>query len=61
MYAELGGYIGYMQTPVSELIEIRLSIIAEANVQKEESDELKRKQAEQEREMERLKQQGGRR
>lgn len=53
MYKELGGYIGYMATPVRELQEIRLSIIAELNVQAEQQEEMERKQEEQEREMER--------
>ncbi len=53
MYKELGGYVGYMATPVRELQEIRLSIIAELNVADEQHKELERTQAEREREMER--------
>lgn len=49
MYAELGGYIGYQLTPVRELQEIRLSIIAELTVQDEQYKEMERKQAEQDR------------
>lgn len=51
MYKELGGYVGYMATPVRELQEIRLSIIAELTVQDEQQKEFERKQEEQEREM----------
>jgi hypothetical protein len=61
MYAELGGYVGYMATPVRELQEIRLSIIAELTVQDEQEKEFKHQQEEREREMERLNRQGGRR
>jgi hypothetical protein len=53
MYGELGGRVGYQQTPVRELQECRLSIIAEMNYQAEQEAELKRKQEEQERELER--------
>jgi len=53
MYKELGGYIGYRLTPVRELLECRLSIIAEMNVQGEEVAEVKQKQSEQEGELER--------
>ncbi len=60
MYKELGGYVGYMLTPVREIQEIRLSIIAELNVQAEQEEERKKQQEEQEREMERLKRQQGR-
>lgn len=59
MYAELGGYVGYMATPVRELQEIRLSIIAELTVQDEQQKEMERKNAEQEREMERQRQRMG--
>lgn len=51
MYKELGGYIGYRLTPVRELLECKLSIIAEMNVQGEQSVEMKQKQAEQEADM----------
>jgi hypothetical protein len=53
MYIELGGYIGYQQTPIRELQEVRLSIIAELNYQAEQNKEIKRKQEEMERETER--------
>ena len=53
MYQELGGYIGYMQTPVRELQQIRLSIIAELEYQAEQNEEMKRKQEEAESEAER--------
>ena len=56
MYKELGGYVGYMRTPVRELQEIRIAIIAELNVQAEQAEEMKRKQEEQEREMRRQQQ-----
>lgn len=46
MYRELGGFIGYMATPVRELQEVRLSIIAEMNEQAEQEAEMKRKQKE---------------
>lgn len=49
MYVELGGYIGYMATPVRELQECRLSIVAELNYQAEQDAELKEKQEEAER------------
>jgi hypothetical protein len=49
MYTELGGYIGYMATPVRELQECRLSIIAELNYQAEQDTELKKKQEDAER------------
>lgn len=55
MYKELGGRIGYLRTPIRELQEIRISIIAELNVQTEKEAELKQKQEEQEREMEQQK------
>ena len=58
MYVELGGYTGYMQTPVRELQEIRLSIIAEMVVQAEQEAKLKEEQAEMKREMERQKMRG---
>lgn len=57
MYKELGGYLGYRAVPLRELQEIRLSIVGELNVQAEKDEELKRKQEEHEREMERLKRQ----
>lgn len=51
LYQELGGYPGYRKTPVREILECRLSIIAETRVQheqmeahKREMDALKRKQ-----------------
>jgi cell division protein ZapA (FtsZ GTPase activity inhibitor) len=53
MYKELGGYLGYMATPVRELQEVRLSIIAELNIQAEIHKEQDEKQAEMEREAER--------
>lgn len=53
MYRELGGYVGYMLTPVRILQEIRLSILAEMTVQAE-------KEKEQEQEQEKLKQEAGR-
>lgn len=55
MYAELGGYVGYMLTPVRELQEIRLSIIAELTVQDEQQKEMERKQDEQQRKYEQQK------
>lgn len=55
MYKELGGYIGYQKTPLRELQQIRLSIIAELNYQAEQDAEMKRKQEEMERDMERQK------
>lgn len=33
MYIELGGYLGYRRTPLRELQEVRLSILAELNEQ----------------------------
>lgn len=51
MYRELGGRIGYRMTPVWDLLECKLSIIAEMNVQGEQTEETKRKQAEQEAEI----------
>lgn len=51
MYKELGGYVGYMQTPIRELQEIRIAIIAELNVQAEQQEEMRQKQEEQEREL----------
>ena len=51
MYKELGGYIGYRMTPVRELIECKLSIIAEMNCEGEQTEETKRKQEEQEAEI----------
>jgi hypothetical protein len=53
MYVELGGRSDYLQTPLRELQECRLSLIAEMNYQAEQEAELKRKQKEQERELER--------
>jgi hypothetical protein len=50
MYQELGGYIGYMNTPIRELQEVRLSIIAELEYQAEQNEELKQQQEEAERE-----------
>lgn len=58
MYKELGGYVGYMLTPIRELQKIRIAIIAELNVQAEQEAEMKRKQEEQEREMRRQQQRG---
>lgn len=55
MYKELGGYVGYMLTPKRELQEMRLSIIAETNIQAEKDNELALKQEEHEREMQRMK------
>lgn len=52
MYQELGGRSEYLRTPISELVEIRLSIIAEWEVQAEQEEEFEQKRAEQEREME---------
>lgn len=52
MYRELGGYVGYMRTPFRELQEIRLSIVAEINVQVEQDNERKEKLAEMERKQE---------
>lgn len=59
MYQELGGYLGYRATSLRELQEVRLSVIAELNIQAEKDAELKRKQEEHEREMERLRRQHG--
>lgn len=42
MYAELGGYEGYQRTPLRELVEMRLSIIAEMNVAVEQEQEQQR-------------------
>lgn len=53
MYSELGGYTGYMATPVRELQECRLSIIAEWKYQAEQNEEMKRKQEEAERDAKR--------
>ena len=44
MYQELGGYIGYMQTPMRELQQIRLSIIAEMEYQAEQNEKIKEEQ-----------------
>lgn len=55
MYKELGGYIGYRKTPLRELQECRISIIAEMIYLEEQDTEVKRKQAEQEAELEKLK------
>lgn len=55
MYTELGGYVGYQKTPVKELIECKLSIKAEMEYAAEQDAEIKRKQEEQEREVERQK------
>lgn len=62
MYRELGGYAGYLQTPVRELQEIRLSILAELTVQAEQREAMEQKQKERIREMERQQQKprGGR-
>lgn len=57
MYQELGGYVGYQQTPLKELQECRLSIIAEMEVQAEEVAKTKKEQQEQQRKLERMKQQ----
>ena len=54
MYQELGGYIGYMQTPVRELQQIRLSIIAELEYQAEQNEKIKEEQEEAERERRRI-------
>lgn len=49
MYQELGGYIGYQQTPVRELQQIRISIIAELEYQAEQNEKIKEEQEEAER------------
>lgn len=58
MYSELGGYLGYMSTPVRELQECRLSIIAEWEYQAEQNKEMEQKQEEMERD---ARKQGGKR
>lgn len=56
MYVELGGRSEYRRTPIRELQELRLSIIAEWKDQARQNEELKAKQEEQEREMRRQQQ-----
>jgi Arc/MetJ-type ribon-helix-helix transcriptional regulator len=46
MYRELGGRSEYLRTPIRELQEMRISIIAEINVQNEKEKEIKAQQAE---------------
>lgn len=56
MYQELGGYVGYQRTPVRELQEVRISIIAEMTVRAEQEQEARQKQEELERKSERMSQ-----
>ncbi len=59
MYRELGGRPAYQGTPLAELVEIRLSILAEQNVQAEREQAQKAEQARQNEEIKRRMIQGG--
>jgi DNA-binding HxlR family transcriptional regulator len=59
MYRELGGRSEYRATPLAELLEIKLSIIAENNVQAEREQAQKEEQARQKEAFERRMRQGG--
>jgi hypothetical protein len=57
LYELFGGWVGVQQTPEDIVQRQRLRIVAVMNYDGEQAEEMKEKQAEQERELEKLRQQ----